>query len=168
MRKPYLSWRINKKKLPAWTSIFRDLLALVQQPQIYALMNNVKVSRAQLTGVFHDVCGDAVGAQGKNLLALLIQNGRLKLLPEIAAVYEMLRAEAESVLEAEVISAFPLTAPQEAEIAAALKIRLGRDIKIKTIIDQSVLGGAIVRAGDLVIDGSVNGRLAKFSHAMNQ
>ncbi len=159
---------LEKKKLQAWTTIFRDLVAVLQQPQIHALMNNVKISRAQLTGVFHDVCGEAVGVPAKNLLALLIQNGRLKLLPEISNVYEVLRAEAESVLEAKVISAFPLTPAQEAEIAAALKVRLGRDIKIKTIIDKTVLGGAIVRAGDLVIDGSVNGSLAKFSHALNQ
>jgi F-type H+-transporting ATPase subunit delta len=81
------------------------------------------------------------------------------LLPEIADLFEQRRAEAESRLEAEVVSAFEMKPEQLKSIAGALKKKLGRDIDIVSKVDASLIGGVVIRAGDLVIDGSVQGRL---------
>ena len=88
---------------------------------------------------------------------------RIKLLPEITALYEHYRAEAEGTVDAEVISAEQVSEAQLAKIAASLKTRLGKEVRLTSKIDTSLIGGAIIRAGDLVIDGSVSGRLEKLS-----
>ncbi|VAW79061.1 ATP synthase delta chain [hydrothermal vent metagenome] len=157
----------EKKTLPHWSEILDKLLQVISHESIAALIDNSKVSRQELTDVITAVCGDEVDQEGKNLVALLIENGRIELIPEIVAVYEHLRAEAESTVEAEVRSAFPIAEDQQQKIAQALKARLGCEVKIKSIVDKSVVGGAIIRAGDLVIDGSVTGKLAKLGHALN-
>jgi len=158
---------IENKALPHWSETLEKLLQVVSNESIAALIHNTKVSRQELTDVITDVCGDEVDQEGKNLIALLIENGRIELIPEIVAVYEHLRAEAESTIEAEVRTAFPIAADQEQKIAQALKARLGCEVTIKSIVDKSIVGGAIIRAGDLVIDGSVTGKLAKLGHALN-
>lgn len=106
-------------------------------------------------------------SDGANFLRLLSENHRLALLPEIAALYEELRAAAESRVEAEVVSAFAVEQNQLNDIAAALKKRLGRDVTLATRIDPSLVGGVVIRAGDLVIDGSVQGRLRALATHLN-
>ena len=86
---------------------------------------------------------------------------------EIAALFQIMRADAEGVLEASMISAQPVTDAQRARIIAALKARLNREITLTVSTDASLLGGAIIRAGDLVIDGSARGKLAKLAVALN-
>jgi len=88
-------------------------------------------------------------------------------LTEIAALYQVMRAAAEGVLEAEMISAQPVSDAQRAQMTAALKARLQRDVNLTVSTDASLLGGAIIRAGDLVIDGSARGKLAKLAAALN-
>ena len=99
-------------------------------------------------------------------LALLAENNRLQLLDEIAVNFEELREEAEQVMTADVTSARALTAEQEKNISVALKKRLGRDVTLNVDVDESLLGGAIIRAGDLVIDGSALGKLNRLANAI--
>ncbi len=110
--------------------------------------------------------GKARGEGGRNFLKALAANRRLALLPEIAAQFEQLRADIENVVDVEVIAAQKIAAPQEKKLAAALAKRLGREVRMHTRIDESLLGGAIVRAGDLVIDGSLKGRLERLGSAL--
>lgn len=100
------------------------------------------------------------GVYGR-FLAALAGNRRLPLLPQIAEQYELLRAEAEHVVKASVRSAVALEAAQMETLKAALRRRLGRDVELRNEIDSSVIGGAVIDAGDVVIDGSVRGRLAR-------
>ena len=116
--------------------------------------------------MFITVCEDKIDQRAKNFIQLLAENDRIQLLPEIAALYEHYRAEAEGSIEAEVISANETSDEQLAKIAAALKTRLGKEVRITSKIDPSLIGGAIIRAGDMVIDGSVSGRLSKLSTAL--
>ena len=102
-----------------------------------------------------------------NFIRLLSENHRLVLLPEIAALYESLRAQAENRVEAEVVSASAVSAAQLKDIAVALKKRLGRDIDLSTRIDPALIGGIVIRAGDLVIDGSVQGKLRALANHLN-
>ncbi|MDH5180518.1 MAG: F0F1 ATP synthase subunit delta, partial [Gammaproteobacteria bacterium] len=111
-------------------------------------------------------CAKGLDDQGKNFVRVLGENKRLNVVAEIAALYERHRAEAEKVVEAEVVSAFAMSDAQRKQMAEALKKRLGRDVNLVSRVDESILGGAIVRAGDLVIDGSVASKLNKLAHAM--
>ena len=102
----------------------------------------------------------------KNFLNVLAENKRLNVLPEIAELYEQHRAEAEKTVEAEVTSAFPLSNAQKKQLVEALKNRLGREISLVAKTDENIIGGAIVRAGDLVIDGSVSSQLDKLGNSL--
>jgi len=155
------------KNLPEWSQTLSTLLELMSLESIKLIANSVKVSKQQLNEILKEACGSDIDAQGNNLVSLLIENGRLGLLTEISEVYEELRAEAESTIEAHVTTAFTLDEKQTEQMAKALKARLGRDVNIVSSVDKSILGGAIVRAGDLVIDGSVSGRISKLGQLMN-
>jgi F-type H+-transporting ATPase subunit delta len=135
--------------------------------QLATLLNSPRISRSQLAGLFIGVCSERLTAQGKNFIRLLADNRRLDVLTEIAALFQVMRAEAEGVLEAEMISAQPVSDAQHVQITAALKARLKREVTLTVRTDASLLGGAIIRAGDLVIDGSARGKLAKLAVALN-
>jgi len=104
--------------------------------------------------------------KGRRFLRVVADNGRLALLPEIAQLYAAQRAEAERKVQAEVVSAFPLDDAQRQALVEALKRRLGREVSLDVRVDESLIGGAIVRAGDLVIDGSVTGQLERLAHTL--
>lgn len=99
-------------------------------------------------------------------LAMLADNRRLALLPEIAGLYEQLRADAERVLKATVTSASALPAAELDAIKASLKRRFGRDVEVETAVDASLIGGAVIDAGDVVIDGSLKGKLERLQAAL--
>ncbi len=103
---------------------------------------------------------------GTNFLKLLIENGRVPVLPEIAGHFEALKAKLENTLDVMVTSAAPLSAAQKKTVAKALKERLGRDVNLATEIDKNLIGGAVISAGDVVIDGSLRSRLERLSNAL--
>jgi F-type H+-transporting ATPase subunit delta len=137
-------------------------------PQVAALTDNPRVARERFVAFFLDICGKKLDKDAANFIRLLSENHRLVLLSEIAALYETLRAQAEGRVEAEVVSASTVSAAQLKDIAAALKKRLGRDIDLSTRIDPALIGGIVIRAGDLVIDGSVQGKLRALATHLNR
>ena len=147
------------KNYPVWSQQLQVLAAIVADAQMRSLIGNAAVKKEQVVKLIAEVAGDKLNATGRNLVKVLAEQGRLGVAAEIASQYEELRAVAEATLEAEVISAFPVDAAQQQSIATALQKRLGRKVNITSTVDPSLLGGAIVRAGNLVIDGSALGRL---------
>ena len=126
---------------------------------------------AFLTGLFARAVGDgsvfAGGSEhGTNFLKLLIENDRVAVLPEIANHFDALKAAVENTVDATITSAAPLSDKQRDEIAKALKARLGRDVRVETEIDETLIGGAVIRAGDVVIDGSLRARLDGLANAL--
>lgn len=113
-----------------------------------------------------DVCADKLSDSNRNFIKLLAENGRLKLVPEIAELYEQFRAEAESKVEATVTSAYPLSDAQLSAMTEALKKKLGCDVTLVTETDKSLIGGVVIRAGDLVIDGSANAKLGSLAQTL--
>ena len=103
---------------------------------------------------------------GTNTLKLLLEYGRIKVLPEIADRFDALKAEVENTVDVTVTAAAELSDSQKKTIVAALKERLGRDVNLSTEIDENLIGGAVIRAGDVVIDGSVRARLESLSNAL--
>ena len=154
------------KELPAWSKLLGTAAAAAADARVARLIGNPHVTDQQLVELLTDIAGGAAGQEGHNFLLALAANHRLALLPEIAAQFEMLRAELENVVDVEVIAAREIAAPQQKRLAEALKRRLGREVRMHTRIDESLIGGAIVRAGDLVIDGSLKGRLARLGSAL--
>lgn len=153
-------------KLKDWSDMLQLAAAVASHPEVAVAVDSPRLDKAQRGQLIIDICGDKLDAGGKNLLRVLAENGRLSLLPEIAALYEAERAAAESRITAEVISATALSDTQKHAIASALKKRLGREVALKCQVDETLLGGAVIRAGDMVIDGSVTGKLNKLSAAL--
>lgn len=142
-----------------WSAILRGLADAVSDPAVAAAIGHPAVGKGQLSQALIDAIGTQVGADGSNLLRLLIDNGRLKLAPAIAAEYEALRAEAESTIDVEITTASAVEPARLDALTEAVAKRLSRKLKVTTKVDESLLGGAVIRAGDLVIDGSAVGEL---------
>ncbi len=151
-----------------WSQQLTFMAAVAADSSMVEALDNPKFSKQQTAELFIKVCDQHLDKQGINLTKLLAENDRLVLLPEITVLYEKLRSEAEGSIDAEVISAFEVSDEQQKAIAKSLKKRLGRDVKLTTRIDTSLMGGAIIRAGDLVIDGSLQGRLAKIGTTLSR
>jgi len=150
----------GQNQLKKWSEMLGFIAAVAADGRMMQIANDPRVDRARFLELFLGVCEQRVDDQGANFIHLLVDNRRLALLPEIVAQYESLRAEAEARVEATVISAFPLEAGQLQSLGEALKRRLGREVNLTTEVDKTLMGGIVIRAGDLVIDGSVRGRLA--------
>ncbi len=124
-----------------------------------------------LTGLFAKAQAKVLAGgdkKGTNFLKLLLEYGRVSVLPEIAEHFEALKAKVENTVDVTVTSATKLSAAQQKEISTALRARLGRDINLETEIDESLIGGAVIRAGDVVIDGSLRARLDSLTNVLNQ
>jgi F-type H+-transporting ATPase subunit delta len=136
-----------------------------------ALFGNPRVSGSELVDLVAAVAtaaGATVDTTARNFLALLAENHRLALLPEIAAQFEALKAEIEHSIDVEVTTAMVLTEAQRDTLSRALAKRFGRTVRLHETVDAGLLGGAIVRAGDLVLDGSLTGRLARLEQQLSQ
>jgi len=134
---------------------------VVADPQVHGLLGNPHVTPAQLADLVNGIAG--LDDNGRNFVTLLAQNRRLGFLPEIAALFEQMKTEIENAVDVEVVAATQLTADQESRYAAALQKKLGRQVRLHTRVDGSLLGGAVLKAGDLVIDGSLKGRLDRLA-----
>lgn len=150
-------------RLAQWSDALAVAAAVISDASVARLLNHPRVTPAQLVDLIADVAGARIDEQARNFVATLAHNRRLALLPEIAAMYEALRAEVENVADVEVVSATQLDATQQQRLAGALKTRLKREVRLHCSVDAALMGGAIVRCGDLVIDGSVRERLARLS-----
>jgi F-type H+-transporting ATPase subunit delta len=151
-----------------WSDMLEYATAVIRDPTMNALIGSPKMPRDRLAQLVIDICGDRFDEQGRNLVRLLAENRRLLVLPEIAAQYAALRAEAEATIHARLITAQPVAAEIQPRLEEALGKRLGRKVTLTTETDAHLLGGAIIRAGDLVIDGSVRGRLERLAATLSR
>ncbi len=158
----------DAKAFGRWSEALQLLTLVVSDPAMNALIRNPRVPREQYSEIIIDVCGNALDENARNFVGVLAANQRLEILPEIAALFEEYRAEAEKIVQADVASAFPLSPEQQAAIAESLQRRLGREVTLECRIDESLIGGAVIRAGDLVIDGSVSGQMDRLAAALSR
>jgi len=149
--------------LDYWSDSLGLLAAIVQDDRVAAAITNPKLESEQRMALMLAICGKHLNTEGQNLVRLLVRNSRLGVLPEIATLYEGLKNESQGTLDVQITSAYKMTKAQENKLAAALKKRLDRDIRVTSEIDSELIGGVLIRAGDLVIDGSVQGCLRKLA-----
>ena len=149
--------------LPAWSDALAFAARVAADPQVAALLGHPKLSAADAVAL---LAPDGAGEAFCNFLGLLFDNRRLSLLPEIAGLYDELRFEAEGVVKAKVTSAAALPAAELETIKAALRRRFGRDVELEAAVDESLIGGAVIDAGGVVIDGSLKGKLGRLRAAL--
>lgn len=151
--------------LGEWVRDIAFAADVVSDPRVAALLGDPRVSREELVALLLPE-NDAADSAFANFLRLLAENGRLPVLPEVGALFEQLKQEAEHVLKVNVRTAAPIGAAATARLRDALKRRFGRDIELQETIDESMIGGAVIDTGDIVIDGSVRGRLGRLEAAL--
>ncbi len=158
----------DNQALKQWSEMLALAAAVATDAQVARLAMDPRVARERFTQLFLDICGKALSKEGANFIRVLQDNRRIALLPEIAQLFEARRAEAEGRIEAQVISAFAMTPEQTSKIAAALKKKFGREVSVTSSVDAALIGGMIIRAGDVVIDGSVRGKLRALASHLNR
>lgn len=137
-----------------------ELLAMISQdPAMAEVIANPAVSEKQLAELIIDVAGEQLDEQGRNLIKLLVRNDRVTVVADINQQFLILRDDAEQVIEAQLITAAEVNETQKQAFEVALSGRLGKRINLEATVDETLIGGAIVRAGDWVVDGSVKAQL---------
>ncbi len=167
--RPYVqaAFEVAQKQgdLKGWSAVLQTLANLLANVEVKAVVTSPNVKPDQIEGLMLELA-KPLNKEQANFVRILVEGGRLNVLAEVSSMYEILRAEAEKSAQIEVGSAFELNDAQQAKIAAALKVRLGRDIKLSCNIDKALLGGIVIRMGDKVIDGSANTRLTELAYAL--
>jgi F-type H+-transporting ATPase subunit delta len=155
------------KRMAEWSTVLQTVAAVSADARVKPLFGNPQVSTTQLVELFTGVGGASFDAQiadqARNLLVTLADYRRLSFLPEIATGFEKLRAEHERSVDVTVTSAVALSAEQQQRLTAALSKRLAREVRLQTAIDTTLVGGAVLKADDLVIDGSIAGGLTQLA-----
>ena len=149
--------------LGTWSRILSLLAAAVSEPKVEEALYNPTLTTEDETSLIPQLMGDDLNQDGQNFVSVLAEYGRLALLPTIAELFELLKANHEKTMDVEVTSAFEVSDQEKIELGAALQRMLQRDINIETEVDKLLIGGVVIRAEDTVIDDSVKGRLEKLS-----
>ncbi|GBU13039.1 F0F1 ATP synthase subunit delta [Enterobacterales bacterium] len=163
--KAAFDFAVEHQSLDRWQSMLAFTAEVTRNEQIEELLSGA-LAPETLSQTFIAVCGEKLDDAGQNLIKVMAENGRLRVLPEVLQQFIELRASLEAIAEVDVTSATPLSEAQQAKIAAAMEKRLSRKVKLNCKIDKSVLAGVIIRAGDMVIDGSVRSRLERLADVL--
>ena len=153
----------DEGRFAPWSDALAFSAQVAADPRVSALLSNPELGRDEAIAL---LAPESSGESFGRFLSLLAEARRLQLLPEIAGLFEQLRADAEHVVKATVTSAAELSPVELDNIKAALRKRFGREIEVQTAVDASLIGGAVIDAGDVVIDGSLKGKLARLQTAL--
>ena len=155
----------DRGELAGWSKALAFSARVAADPRVAPLLGHPDLSDADAVEL---LASEDATAEQRELIALLSANGRLGQLAEIAGLYEDLRAAAENVVRATVTSAAELSDDEVAGIRAALERRFGSSVEVERAVDPALIGGAVISAGDVVIDGSLRGKLARLQSALSQ
>ncbi len=156
----------EKNALAAWSETLALLEAVVTDSRVKACADDPKISAAQLEALILGVVGDKLDGLGRNFVQVLIENGRLEVLPQVRSLYEELRREQEGVVEAKIVSAMPLNEEQLRPLVARLEAKYQRKVTAKVELDPQLIGGIRIVVGDTVIDATVRGKLEAMAAAL--
>ena len=154
----------EQQRLPQWSSMLGFAARAVAEPQVAALLGNPTLPAQAMVDVI--VPQGDVDPLFTQFLSVLAENRRLAVLPEIAGLFDTMRADAEKLVKAKITSATPLNDADIAKLRASLVKRFGREVEVSTAVDASLIGGAVIDAGDVVIDGSLKTKLARLGAAL--
>jgi F-type H+-transporting ATPase subunit delta len=152
--------------LSKWSGMIASLAQVAGDKRVQAAVADPALSDAQVAGVFISLLAGQLDGGAENFVRVLAENKRLELLPEIRVQFEALKNQREGVVEVEIVSAFPLTEAQVADLSQRLEKRTGRKVRAAVHVDQDLIGGVKVVIGDKVFDGSARGQLSALENAL--
>jgi F-type H+-transporting ATPase subunit delta len=158
----------SEKALEQWSRMLAYLAAAAQADKVRQMLDSPDLASELKAQRLIDLCGEDLSARAKNMVHLLARNKRLGIIGEIRQQFEERKAEEERILEVEVVSAYELSTEQSNKLREALQRKFDREVTLTGRVDPHVLGGAVIRAGDTVIDGSIRGRLDKLAETLQR
>jgi F-type H+-transporting ATPase subunit delta len=171
LARPYakaaFQYAADASDLQGWSNSLAVAAAVASQDTVVKLLSSPSYTATQQAEKTIEVCGDALNEKSRSFVQVLAENRRLQLLPQIYQQFEVLKANREKTVEVNVVSASEISTEQQEKLASALSSKLEREVSMQVSIDDSLIGGVVVRAGDTVIDGSIRGRLAKLAEVLN-
>lgn len=156
----------REKQLPQWSRMLAVMSAASADDKVKRFLETPEVAALQKAQRLIDICGDELDDRGRRFVRVLAENHRLDLFQAVAEQYELLKAQEERTLEVEVVSAYPVSDSEISSLKRALEKKYERDVVLASRVDASLIGGAIIRAGDTVIDGSIRGKLDKLAESL--
>jgi len=158
----------EQKDLGRWSDMLSLMSGVAQDEAMQVFISDPKVQKSNLESVFLDICGKHLSESGQNLIKLLVEYGRLSLLPAISAAFEALKSKDEGVLQAEIVSAIALDENESKEIVQKLESRFEKKIEVTNRVDPDLLGGMKIVVGDTVIDTSVQSQLQNLAYTLSE
>ncbi|MGB5445674.1 MAG: F0F1 ATP synthase subunit delta [Psychromonas sp.] len=156
---------VDNNKIEAWSEMLFFTSEVVKNPTIVKILKSDKAAQ-ELAKLFIDVCGDQLDENGQNLIKLMAENGRLSVLPRVAELYSALEDDYKKQIDVSVVSAYALSKKQKDELGRSLEKRLARKINLNCSIDNALIAGMVITAGDLVIDSTAKGQLNRLSNTL--
>jgi len=153
--------------LTAWAEALATAAVVASEPRVAQLIAAPGMTSARKAETLIGLCGEILPEAVRNFLRVLAENKRLALLPQVHELFLAFKSAQEQSVDLEVASAFEIVPEQASRLAEAIGRKLQRTVRVSTTVDKTLIGGVVIRTADLVIDGSVRGRLAKLSEAMN-
>ena len=168
--RPYAvaAYRLAKERnaLAHWSDMLGFAAAVTADAQMKAYIEDPKVAASDLERVFLSIGGDKLDESGANLIKLLVEYGRLSILPDVAAAFEELKAQDEGVLEAEITAAAKPTDAEVKTLVKRLEAKFGKKVEASVKVDPEIIGGIKIVVGDTVIDASVRGQLQELAYTL--
>lgn len=156
----------EQNALSKWSEMLGFAAAVAENEQIKAYIQDPKVVSGDLQATFLKVCGDNINENGQNLVKVLVEYGRLSILPEISSAFEALKAQDEGTLDAQIIVATKISAAETKDLVKRLEAKFGKKIEATVSVDPEIIGGIKIIVGDTVIDASVKGQLQNLAYSL--
>ncbi len=154
--------------LDKWSDLLGFAATVAADPQMEKIVGNPKLTLAEQERTFLAICENRLDEQGKNLMHLLLENRRIRLLPAISTLFEEFKAAHTGTLEANITTAFPLSDADVSELVARLVTKFKRQIQPSVKLDPELIGGVRIEIGDVVFDASVRGQLQKMAFTLKR
>lgn len=163
--KAAFDYAVEKQTVAQWQEMLVFAGAVAQDASIKEILKGA-YSASKLAEIFIGVCGEQIDENGQNLIRVLAENKRLSALPDVATLFNQYKAEFDKEIDVDVTSAIKLTKAQQSSISAALEKRLSRKVNLICNVDKTIVAGLIIKAGDTVIDGSIQTKLNRLADAL--
>jgi len=158
----------SQGRLEAWAHMLGLLAAVANEDAVRQMLESPDLSDIAKAQTLARICAEDIDDRGRALIELLASNKRLGIIEELREQFEELKAQEEQVLDVEVVSAYALTEAQADLLREALQQKFQCEVNMTSRVDAGLVGGALIRAGDTVIDGSVRGRLARLAETLQR
>jgi F-type H+-transporting ATPase subunit delta len=145
----------EQNALPVWSQMLRVAGAVVADPRVASALDNPQLEARAKESLLLSVLGDSLNGDGRSFIRVLIEGDRIAVLPQVQALFETLKDNADGVAKATIETAFPMSDSELADLTAALERRFGMRIEATITVKPELIGGARVTVGDNVIDATV-------------